>query len=199
MSGLAIFTAIFGLLLIASLEHTPTTIPFPKIRPIDIRLKLLTLGIGYFGIFFGYANLTLSRNLNRPLSTGWVFSVVTVLCSACLLFSGEPFKLAFWLSIMAGLNSVIFCFAMRLTEPPLRQVTRWLCRALLMLSPLMGLVGLLKGGLSPAGLLVPSYWIGETLQLEFLTYPFTPAVMVGICFHLFVVMCLVGLVYQSKA
>ena len=62
----------------------------------------------------------------------------------------------------------------------------------------MGLVGLLTGGLSPAGLLVPTYWIGETLQLEFLTYSYGHAVMVGICFHLFVVMCLVGLVYQSN-
>ncbi|MEP3653510.1 MAG: hypothetical protein ABJO36_01325 [Litorimonas sp.] len=199
IAGLAVFLGVFGLIFAASVEHTPSTIPFLHLRPVDARLKLLTLSIGFFGSFFGFASYILNRRSTRPASTIWLFVGVSFLVKLCLQFSGEPSSLSTGLGLMAGFNSVIFVFAMRLTEPPLRRVTRYICRALLVLAPFMGLIGLFKGGLSPAGLLVPNYWIGETLQLEFLTYPFGHAVMVGICFHLFVVMCLVGLAYQSES
>lgn len=198
MAGLIVFLAMLGLSLSASIEHSPSTIPFLHLRPVDMRLRVMTLGIGYFGILFGLAHYLIMRNAKRPVSTMWLLLGVTILGFVSLSLNGEPNKLAFYLSAMAGLNGVICCFAMRLTDRPIPQRLRVVCRLLLFLSPLMGLVGLMTGGLSPAGLLVPTYWIGETLQLEFLTYPFMHAVMVGICFHLFMVMCLLGLLHQSE-
>lgn len=197
VAALAIFVASLGLILSASIEHSPSTIPFLHLRPVDTRLRLMTLAIGYFGILFGLAHYLLTQHRKRPTSTIWMFLGVTLLGFICLLLNGEPSKLAFYLGVMAGLNGVICCFAMRLTDRPMPPRLRATCRILLYSSPLMGLIGLMTGGLSPAGLLVPTYWIGETLQLEFLTYPFMPAVMVGICFHLFVVMCLLGLLHQA--
>jgi hypothetical protein len=163
-----------------------------------MRLRLMTLGVGYFGILFGFAHYLVTRYVRRTVSAIWLFLCVTALGFVSLSLNGEPHKLAFYVSAMAGLNGVICCFAMRLTERPMPQRLRVVSRLLVFLSPLMGLVGLMTGGLSSAGLLVPTYWIGETLQLEFLTYPFMHAVMVGICFHLFVVMCLLGLLHQSE-
>lgn len=199
LTGLLVFLGSLGLILSASLEHSPSTIPFQHLRPVDMRLRLMTLAIGYFGILFGFAHYILTRHTSRPVSSIWMFLVVTALGSICLSLNGEPFKLAFYLAVMAGLNGVICCFAMRLTDRPMPQKLRIVSRVLLFASPFMGLIGLFQGGLSPAGLLVPPYWIGETLQLEFLTYPFMHAVMVGICFHLFVLMCLLGLLFQSEA
>lgn len=195
IAGLAIFIASLGLIFSAALEHSPSTIPFLHLRPVDTRLRLMTLGIGYFGILFGFAHYILMRHANRPTSTIWMLLGVTVLGCIGQSLNGEPFKLAFYLALMAGLNGVICCITLRLTDRHMPQGLRLIALILLFAYPFMGLVGLLTGGLSPAGLLVPPYWVGETLQLEFLTYPYMHAVMVGICFHLFVVMCLLGLLY----
>ena len=196
---MAVFAAFAGLLFAISVDHTPTTIPFPHLRPIDARLRLLTLGIGYFGVFFGYAAFSLTRDSNRSGHSIGLFTLVSVLSSLCLLLGGAPFSLAVGLSLMAGLHSVIFRFGMHLTRPPLHVVPRYIFRAVLILSPVVGLVGLFKSGLSSAALLFPTYWIGETLQLDFMAAPYGSAIMVGVCFHLFAVMCLAGLALQSNS